>query len=56
MKKYVKPSYDVQRVDVDDVILASMVITDAGVATLGSITGEKAEVSTSFESLLLGRR
>ena len=56
MKKYVKPSYDAQQVDVNDVVLASMVMTDVGIATLGSITGEKVEVATSFESLLFGTR
>ena len=56
MKKYVMPLYEAENVNTSDVIMASMIITDLGTSTLGTITGEKAGVATSFENLLLGKR
>ena len=56
MKKYIKPSYEMDDVKTEDIILGSIMITGAGVDTLGGITGEKANLTTSFESLMFGLR
>ena len=40
MRKYEKPSYETEMLEANDIIMAS--IEDAGEATLGNITGEKA--------------
>ena len=56
MRKYIKPSYEMDCIKTEDIILTSMNVTSVGVATLGTITGDKANVSTNFEDLLLGLR
>ena len=56
MQKYTKPSYEMDAVKTEDVILTSLTVLGVGVSTLGTITGEKANLSTSFEDLLLGIR
>ena len=55
MKKYVKPSYMLEGVEVDDVILSSILVEYIGEGSLGEITGNKAQASMSFENLFGNR-
>lgn len=50
MKKYIAPSYEVQNVETNDIILASA-IKDAGEGTVGDITGSKGVFESSFTSI-----
>ena len=55
MIKYVKPTYEMEGVDVNDVILASPVMDLVGEGTLGNSTGNKVQVSMDY-SALFGNR
>ena len=52
MNKYVKPTYEKETVEVQDVILASLTVEFVGNGTLGKISGVKAAVSMAFDKLL----
>ena len=56
MKKYIQPSYEMEGVKTEDIMLTSIMISSSGSDTLGSITGERANLTTSFEDLLFGLR
>ncbi len=51
MIKYIKPTYEREGIETEDVILASMNIVAAGEDTLGDITGQKAVAYTLFSSI-----
>ena len=55
MIKYVKPTYETEGVEVNDVILASALLQFVGEGTLGNITGNKAQISMDY-STLFGNR
>ena len=55
MIKYVKPTYEAENIESNDVILASPVIELVGEGTLGNITGNKAQISMDY-SALFGNR
>ena len=55
MKKYIQPTYKMEGVEAEDVILTSASVIYVGEATLGNITGSKVEVSTSFDDLFAVR-
>ena len=50
MIKYVKPTYETEGVEAEDVILTSLVQL-VGEGTLGNITGTKAQVSMDYNAL-----
>ena len=51
MKSYIKPSYELENIEAQDVVLASVLVEDLGTGTLGEITGKKVQASMSFDSL-----
>ena len=51
MEKYIKPSYVVEGVETEDVILASIMVKDGGVAVLGSIEGEKGLFEADYNDI-----
>lgn len=48
MKNYVKPTYKMEGVETEDVVLASLMVKNAGVDTLGNITGDKGLFEADF--------
>ena len=50
MKEYIKPTYEMEGIETEDVVLASR-IRDAGEGTVGNISGEKGILDTLFESI-----
>ena len=55
MKKYIQPTYKMEGVETEDVILSSIMIKDAGTATVGNITGEKGLFETDFSDIFAVR-
>ena len=51
MKKYVKPAIEFEGVEANDIILTSISVEEDGTATLGEVSGKKANASMSFEKL-----
>ena len=51
MKEYITPSYEAQKVETNDIILASG-IKDAGEGTVGTITGKKGSFESWFIDIL----
>ena len=51
MKGYIKPTYERESIETEDVILSSVTIQAIGEDTLGNITGQKAVASTLFSSI-----
>ena len=51
MEKYTQPSYIVEQVEVNDIVLASS-LQDAGQGTVGNITGDKAIFSNDFSAII----
>ena len=49
MKKYVQPTYEMEGVETEDIILASSGIQSAGTDKLGSIEGNKGVFQTDFD-------
>ena len=49
MKKYISPSYEMDGVETQDVMLTSPAIRDAGTDKLGSIEGNKGVFQTDFD-------
>ena len=49
MKNYVKPSYEAQGFEAEDIILTSIV--NEGEATVGTVTGIKGTVNAVFNKL-----
>ena len=52
MKSYIKPSYEIENIEAQDVVLTSIGIEYIGEGTLGGITGSKGQVAMSFNDLL----
>lgn len=52
MKSYIKPSYEIENIEAQDVVLTSIGIEYIGEGTLGGITGAKGQVAMSFNDLL----
>ena len=55
MIKYVKPSYETEGVEAEDIILASSVVQLIGQGTVGNLTGPMAEMSMDYSSLFGNR-
>lgn len=49
--RYTKPIYEKEEVEVCDVILASVSVSDAGEATLGGVEGGKGIAEVPFDSI-----
>ena len=50
MKKYIKPLYEMERVETEDIVLASLQVSDQEV-TVGNVTGKKVSFDVSFDDL-----
>lgn len=55
MIKYVKPTYEAENVEAQDIVLASAMVQLVGEGTLENITGLKAQVSMDYSSLFGNR-
>ena len=51
MKKYIKPTYEMEGIETEDIVLASQ-IQDAGTGTVGGVTGNKGIFESLFENLI----
>lgn len=51
MEKYIKPTYEVEGIETEDIVLASK-IKDAGTSTLGDVTGEKGVFESLFGDII----
>lgn len=49
MKEYIKPTYEMEGVETNDVIMAS--IQDAGTDVVGGVSGKKGIFETLFEEI-----
>ena len=49
MKNYVKPSYEVQGFEAEDIMLTSII--SEGEATVGAVTGNKGTVAALFDKI-----
>lgn len=50
MKKYIKPLYEMERVETEDIMLISLQVSDQEV-TVGNIMGKKVSFDVSFDDL-----
>ena len=50
MKKYIRPSCEIEKLETTDVIMAS--IQDAGEGTVGTVTGKKGVFESAFTDIL----
>ena len=51
MKNYVKPTYKMEGIETEDVILASIMVRDAGTATMENITGEAGIFEVDYSNI-----